>query len=173
VLIHHERPHKWLLRRLVAHAPLRCTLAAVPRPHSAGRGLQQFRGDRHGYRDRQRYPSSFDCRLTFAGSSQLRAGWASESSPRLAIENLVARYKERKAPKTYCLVGNDVLADQGARAAAKSPFEGPVISNWDLMVCLLYLWAYLVGNSIRLHLRQAWSSRRLYSKSNYYDGANL
>ena len=68
------------------------------------------------------------------GSSQLRAGWASESSPRLAIENLVARYKERKAPRTYCFVGNDVLADPAARAAAKSPYEGPIISNWDLMV---------------------------------------
>jgi actin-related protein 5 len=72
--------------------------------------------------------------LTFIGSNQLRAGWATESSPRLSIENLVARYKERKAPKTYCLVGNDVLADQAARAASKSPYEGPVVSNWDLMV---------------------------------------
>ena len=72
--------------------------------------------------------------LTFIGSSQLRAGWATESSPRLSIENLVARYKERKAPKTYCLVGNDVLADQAARVASKSPYEGPVVSNWDLMV---------------------------------------
>jgi hypothetical protein len=68
------------------------------------------------------------------GSSQLRAGWATESSPRFAIENLVARYKERRAPKTYCLVGNDVLGDQAARVAAKSPYEGPIISNWDLMV---------------------------------------
>jgi actin-related protein 5 len=70
----------------------------------------------------------------FSGSSQLRAGWASEISPRLSIENLVARYKERRAPKTYCLVGNDVLADQAARINAKGPYEGPVISNWDLMV---------------------------------------
>jgi actin-related protein 5 len=72
--------------------------------------------------------------LTIIGSSQLRAGWATESSPRLSIENLVARYKERKAPRTYCLVGNDVLADQAARVASKSPHEGPVVSNWDLMV---------------------------------------
>jgi hypothetical protein len=68
------------------------------------------------------------------GSSRLRAGWASETEPRLAIENLVARYKERRAQRTYCLVGNDVLGDAAARGAAKGPFEGPVISNWDLMV---------------------------------------
>lgn len=76
---------------------------------------------------------SFSLLMTL-GSSQLRAGWAHEREPRLAIENLVARYKERKAPRTYCLIGNDVLADQASRSAAKSPFEGPVISNWDLMV---------------------------------------
>ena len=105
----------------------------------------------------------------FPGSSQLRAGWACESSPRLAIENLVARYKERKAPKTYCLVGNDVLADQGAKAAAKSPFEGPVISNWDLMVFLEITCANLAGNSIGLHICQARSSRRFNIKSYYHD----
>src|SRR5579871_1499017 len=65
------------------------------------------------------------------GSSQLRAGWAHEKEPRLAIENLVARHRERKAAKTYCLVGNDVLADPAARSIAKSPFEGPIVSNWD------------------------------------------
>jgi len=80
------------------------------------------------------YGNYSDC--YFAGSNQLRAGWAQETSPRLAIENLVARYKERKAPRTYCLVGNDVLGDQAARLAAKSPYEGPVVSNWDLMVTL-------------------------------------
>lgn len=79
-------------------------------------------------------PRLLDPCLPITGSSQLRAGWASETSPRLAIENLVARYKERKSPKTFCLVGNDVLADQASRAAAKSPYEGPIISNWDLMV---------------------------------------
>jgi hypothetical protein len=107
------------------------------------------------------------------GSSQLRAGWAHENEPRLAIENLVARYRERKAARTYCLVGNDALADTTTRSVAKSPYEGPVVSNWDLMVFRLCFMELTTGNCARLYICETWIIRGLISASYCHDRTYL
>jgi Actin len=111
----------------------------------------------------------------FLGSSQLRAGWATEPSPRFAIENLIARYKERRAPKTYCLIGNDVLADPAARLAAKGPYEGPIISNWDLMVHFKDSRDELmgIGNCAGLYFCKTWNTRGYIGTSPCNDRTSL
>ncbi|KAI5794381.1 hypothetical protein DFH27DRAFT_134174 [Peziza echinospora] len=71
------------------------------------------------------------------GSWQLRAGYSTDLNPRLSCTPQVARYRDRKALKTYTICGNDVFADQASRSQAKSPFDGSVVSNYDVFENLL------------------------------------
>jgi actin-related protein 5 len=70
------------------------------------------------------------------GSSELRAGWATESSPRLACENITARFRERKAQRPILLAGGEVYVDATSRANTKAPYDGDVVCNFDAMVSL-------------------------------------
>ncbi|KAF8473469.1 hypothetical protein BDZ91DRAFT_845901 [Kalaharituber pfeilii] len=71
------------------------------------------------------------------GSWQLRAGFSIDQHPRCAYTPQVARYRDRKALKTYTICGNDVFADAASRSQAKSPFDGNVVSNFDVLENLL------------------------------------
>jgi hypothetical protein len=68
------------------------------------------------------------------GSSSLRAGWATQSSPYLERDSVTAKYRERKANKPIVLVGQDVHSDATAKANLRVPFENDVLCNQEAMV---------------------------------------
>lgn len=72
--------------------------------------------------------------LSASGSSQLRAGWGDEATPRLIADQVVARYRDRKTNRTHLLVGADTEVDATSRSSAKPVFEGDVLTNFDNMV---------------------------------------
>ena len=74
-------------------------------------------------------------RLT--GVSWLRAGWANEANPRFLCENLVSRYRDRRAGKPVLLAGFASQLEHNSRISAKSPFEGDTVVNFDAMVSRL------------------------------------
>lgn len=79
-------------------------------------------------------PSTYDSRIPIAidfGSSELRAGYTSFLEPSHIFTNKLTRYRDRKLSKTMTFIGNDVCLDQTVRAQARSPFDGPMITNWD------------------------------------------
>jgi actin-related protein 5 len=65
----------------------------------------------------------------------VRAGWSFESSPRLNIPPIMAKYRERKVNKTLSLVGHDCYADTTARGHIRNAFEAGsgIVCNWDVM----------------------------------------
>ena len=71
------------------------------------------------------------------GSWQLRAGFSTDTHPRFTCTPQVARYRDRKANKTYTICGNDVTIDAACKAQSKSPFDANVISNFDVLENLL------------------------------------
>lgn len=73
------------------------------------------------------------------GSSRFRAGWASEHArgPRIDVENIVAKYRDRKTNKNIALAGAQIYCDTLAKQTAKSPFEGDVVCNFDAMETML------------------------------------
>ncbi|KAI8143640.1 hypothetical protein BJV82DRAFT_668679 [Fennellomyces sp. T-0311] len=71
------------------------------------------------------------------GSYQCRAGWATEKDPALIFDNVVSRYKDRKANVNMVSVGMDVYADPAGRSNARSPFDGNVVCDFDRMETIL------------------------------------
>lgn len=72
----------------------------------------------------------------FVGSSELRAGFASPQGanvPALSFENIVSKYKDRKRNANYILAGSDCFVDAQSRAAIRSPFDGDVVTNFEVM----------------------------------------
>ncbi|KAK4103718.1 ARP5-like protein [Parathielavia hyrcaniae] len=69
------------------------------------------------------------------GSSAVRAGWSFETKPRLAIPPIMAKYRDRKANKTFSFAGQDCYADTTARGHIRNAFEAGtgIVSNWDVM----------------------------------------
>ncbi|KAK4146857.1 actin-like protein arp5 [Dichotomopilus funicola] len=69
------------------------------------------------------------------GSSTVRAGWSFETQPRLAIPPIMAKYRDRKAGKTFSFAGNDCYADTTARSHIRNAFEAGtgIASNWDVV----------------------------------------
>lgn len=65
------------------------------------------------------------------GSSEVRAGYVNEAMPRMVYPNRLARYRDRKASRTYTFVGKDTNLDQSIRTQSRSPFDGAMITNWD------------------------------------------
>ena len=66
--------------------------------------------------------------------SWLRAGWANENDPRVQIESVVSRYRDRRAVKPVLLAGWASQLEHNARISAKSPFEGDTVVNFEPMV---------------------------------------
>ncbi|KAL9030105.1 MAG: hypothetical protein Q9196_001745 [Gyalolechia fulgens] len=73
------------------------------------------------------------------GASTLRAGWASDKSPRVNFPATVARYRDRKINKTVSYVGYNAFADATTRGQIRNAFEpgSSIIGNWDVMEGLL------------------------------------
>lgn len=73
---------------------------------------------------------------TYAGSSELRAGFATHPGdrPLLAFDNVASRFRDRKRNTNVVLCGRDCYVDSQGRAAMKSPFDGDVVCGFDTMV---------------------------------------
>ncbi|ANB13777.1 Arp5p [Sugiyamaella lignohabitans] len=71
------------------------------------------------------------------GSYQTRIGYANEESPSHEFFSQVSKFRDRRANRSYTLVGNDIYLDATARQSIKSPFDGPLISNWDATETIL------------------------------------
>lgn len=67
------------------------------------------------------------------GSTNLRFGFASSTEP-TSLSNVVARFRDRKQNKPLLLFGDAIDVESGARAQAKTPWEGDVLLNFDALV---------------------------------------
>lgn len=79
------------------------------------------------------------------GSAVTRVGVAGAPAPAHAFAARAARFRDRKSGAQRTLAGHDVLLDPTARAAARSPFDGPLLTNWDTAEALLDYAFDLVG----------------------------
>ncbi|PWN37790.1 actin-like ATPase domain-containing protein [Meira miltonrushii] len=74
------------------------------------------------------------------GSFELRAGFASpsgESNPAVSMESVISKYKDRKNPENFLLAGSACFTDAQSRSAMKSPFDGDVVTNFEVMENIL------------------------------------
>lgn len=68
------------------------------------------------------------------GATNLRAGWAAERDPRIMVENVASKYRDRKFNQPVVLAGGEVYVDATSRAHVRTPFEGDTVCNFDVMV---------------------------------------
>lgn len=68
------------------------------------------------------------------GSSSIRAGWQSDTSPRLVFPPLMARYTDRKLNRKLNFIGSEIFFDGTARGQAKNVYEpgSNIVNNWDV-----------------------------------------
>lgn len=73
------------------------------------------------------------------GSARFRAGWGSEfaQGPRIDVDNIVAKYKDRKTNRNIALAGAQIYGDTLSKQTAKAPFEGDIVCNFDAMETML------------------------------------
>lgn len=82
------------------------------------------------------------------GSHDVRAGFVNQAVPSHVFSNRLTRYRDRKLSRTMTFIGNDVHLDQAVRAQSKSPFDGPMITNWDYVEEIMeYTFHHLGVNS--------------------------
>lgn len=67
------------------------------------------------------------------GSTNLRFGFATSSSPRVG-PNVISKYKERRTNKPLLLFGDGIDGEPGAKNQARTPWEGDVLLNFDALV---------------------------------------
>ena len=68
------------------------------------------------------------------GSSYVRAGWQTESTPQLQFPPLMARYTDRKLNRKLMFIGSEIYFDGTARGQAKNVYEpgNNIVNNWDV-----------------------------------------
>lgn len=75
------------------------------------------------------------------GASNVRVGLVDKPDPHNVFPNLLSRYKDKKLGLNLTLVGNDIFREStshsGIRSNAKSPYDGPLITNWDIVENIL------------------------------------
>ncbi|KAK9465329.1 hypothetical protein V1512DRAFT_266073 [Lipomyces arxii] len=71
------------------------------------------------------------------GTWHTRVGYATDESPQIMFPTQLARYRDRKILRTFTLIGTDAYLDANTRQAAKSPFDGPLVSNWEYLETIL------------------------------------
>lgn len=69
------------------------------------------------------------------GASTLRFGFSTSATltPH-CVQNVIARFKERKYNQPLLLFGDGVEAESGSKGQAKTPWEGDVLLNFDALV---------------------------------------
>lgn len=68
------------------------------------------------------------------GATTLRAGWSTDRDPRICIDNVAAKFKDRKFNRLVMLAGAEVFVDATSRANTRVPYENDVVVNFDVMV---------------------------------------
>ncbi|KAF2167151.1 hypothetical protein M409DRAFT_36633 [Zasmidium cellare ATCC 36951] len=73
------------------------------------------------------------------GSSSIRAGWQTDTLPRLQFPPFMARYTDRKLNRKLTFVGSEIYFDGTARGQAKNLYEpgSNIINNWDVQEGIL------------------------------------
>ncbi|GAA6043983.1 hypothetical protein JCM8097_003422 [Rhodosporidiobolus ruineniae] len=71
------------------------------------------------------------------GATTLRAGYSSSPAPPIVVENINAKYKDRKFNRQVMLAGQEVYVDATSRSNTRVPFEGDVVCNFDVMENML------------------------------------
>lgn len=71
------------------------------------------------------------------GTSSFKVGLTNNTVPNNVFPAVVARYRDRKLLKTLTIVGNDVYRDQSLRSSLKTPYDGPLVTNWDYVEFML------------------------------------
>jgi hypothetical protein len=82
------------------------------------------------------HPAYRCCTCFLPGSSQLRAGWGDEPSPRIVSDQVISKFKDRKANKTILLYGQDTEIDATCRAHQKSIFDRDWLTSTEGIVSL-------------------------------------
>lgn len=65
------------------------------------------------------------------GSSFTRIGLGSQEQPAHELLTRSARYRDRKTGEQHNIAGNNVLLEPSARNQVRSPFDGPLLTNWE------------------------------------------
>lgn len=78
------------------------------------------------------------------GGYALRAGYATDSEPRVVYRSLVGRPRTKRLGD-YCLVGSEMDAQDIVRLRARSPFDGNIVCHFDLMEYVLDKTFMLLG----------------------------
>ncbi|ODV79974.1 actin-like ATPase domain-containing protein [Suhomyces tanzawaensis NRRL Y-17324] len=71
------------------------------------------------------------------GASSFKVGLTNANEPNNVFPSVLARYRYRKKPVTVTIVGNDVYRDPLLKTSIKSPFDGPLLTNWDYVESML------------------------------------
>ncbi|CAN6640663.1 actin-related protein 5 [Trichomonascus vanleenenianus] len=73
------------------------------------------------------------------GTHQTRVGYASGApeEPDHVFYTQVSKFRDRKVARTYQLVGNEAYVDQAGKSNIRSPFDGSMIQNWDMIETVL------------------------------------
>ncbi|GAA5897144.1 uncharacterized protein JCM6883_006594 [Sporobolomyces salmoneus] len=71
------------------------------------------------------------------GTTHIRAGYSNAPQPYLELENIGAKYKDRKLNTTVNLAGGEVYVDAASRSSTRVPYEGDVVCNFDVMENIL------------------------------------
>ncbi|CAI5755955.1 unnamed protein product [Candida verbasci] len=71
------------------------------------------------------------------GTLNWRIGLTNSSEPNNIFPGVISRYRDRKAMKTLTLIGNDCFADSVLKSTMKTPYDGPLITNWDYIEFML------------------------------------
>lgn len=82
------------------------------------------------------------------GSANVRAGLTNASIPHNVFPTVVAKHRDRRTNANLTLVGNDIFREAPffttLRSNAKSPYDGPLITNWEYIENILdYLFEHL------------------------------
>lgn len=71
------------------------------------------------------------------GSWTTRVGWASHDNPQLHFESVVSKYRDRKSREQMILAGVDCFSEPTARSSMRSPYDGYLLTNVDVLENLL------------------------------------
>ncbi|KAI5479257.1 actin-related protein 5 [Pseudohyphozyma bogoriensis] len=79
------------------------------------------------------------------GATTLRAGWSTDKSPRYVLDNVTAKYRDRKTNRAVMLAGGEAYFDHTSRGVIRTPFEGDVVINLEQMENMLDYVFYKLG----------------------------